>query len=71
MARSSSSPAGGSSSAATIVALRDVERQHLHLSAVGIIEPVGQRVVVDQAGELEDEVVTDSDADEGMGAMEC
>ncbi len=41
--------------------LRDVEAEHLDLAAVAILQPVGERVVVDEAGELEDQVIADGD----------
>jgi len=35
---------------------------YLHLASVGRLEPVGEQVVVDEASELEDQLVTDGDA---------
>jgi hypothetical protein len=43
-------------------ALGDVQREYLHPVPVGVLEAGGERVVVDQAGELQDQGVADGDA---------
>jgi len=39
------------------LALRDVEGEHLHIPSVGALELLCECLVVDQAGELQDQVV--------------
>jgi len=46
------------------LALWDVEAEHLHFAGVGGLEPLGERVVFDEAGKLEDQLVTDRDTGE-------
>jgi hypothetical protein len=46
------------------LAFGDGERQHLHLSAMGVLEQGAEGVVVDEVGELEDGFVSERDAGE-------
>ena len=41
--------------------IRDVERHHLHLAAVAILEPVCELVIVNHPGELENQLIADGD----------
>lgn len=41
--------------------LRNGEGEHLRLGALGVFQPVGELVVLDEAGELEDQLVANGE----------